>query len=106
MKNAQELIDVLEKVNEDQYYQDSYFNIDASCGCAMQHFELHKFGKRNLKFGYVHYFDLDQDQADYIFGHKEAIKGIARVNGWPIPTEFTVKSAIERIRFINKLTKK
>lgn len=109
MKNAKELIDILKDVSEDRFDQDLYgaFANPMGCGCAMHHFEVSKFGRnvRSNEFDHNKYFGLDSSEWFYIFGACETINEVAKIMSWPTCEEFTVQTAIERIKFIDKLHK-
>lgn len=111
MKNAQELIDAIKNVPSSRFNQRFYCDYDKDnnpCGCVMLHFELFKFGKRNISLpplDYKRYFSIDSDAYWYIFGDPMDIQDRARKREWPLSKGFTVQSAIERIKFIDNLTK-
>ena len=109
MKNAQELIDAIKDVPEELFDQNYYdYSDKKNCGCIMYHYEMKKNGKLNPDtevYEYADYFDISFVAWSYIFANDFIINDTAQNNGWPICEEFTVQSAIERIKFIDSLTK-
>ena len=103
MKNAQELIDAIKDVPDEFFHQNHYYDHSKRCGCIMHHYEM----KKNCAFAdadqYQDYFYLNLDEWRYIFASKVLINDTAAKNGWPICEEFTVESAIDRIKFIDSL---
>ena len=111
MNNAQELIDAVKDVPVSMFNQRFYCQHDKDnnpCGCVMLHFELYKFGRRKGTYSpidYKRYFAIDSDAYWYIFGDPMDIQATARKREWPLSKGFTVQSAIERIKFVDNLTK-
>lgn len=107
MKNAQELIDAIKDVPDELFDQNFYQDGRPQCGCVMYHYETNTFGKLvdYDEFNYHSFFELTIDEANYLFGNPYSIRQTSVIKDWPRPEEFTVQSAIERIKFIDSLTK-
>ena len=106
MKNAQELIDAIKDMPEELFDQNNY-SYRKHCGCIMHHYEIKKNGRLDAHANvneYQEYFDITFDEWLYLFASGPSINDTAQNNGWPICEEFTVQSAIERIKFIDSLT--
>lgn len=102
MRDLQQLIDAIKDVPDHKFDQNSYSVLGCEGGCVMHWFEKKTFGKLVTGYDYKD-FGLGDDEDAYIFDDAAVIKEVAELRGWPIPKNFDVKSAIERIEFIKKL---
>ena len=108
MKNAQELIDAIKDVPEELFDQNLYEDVvRPQCGCVMHHYEMNKYLQHNDNCDrewYLNYFDLSVNEWRYIFGSIPLIRTVSTICEFPVDLEFTVQSAIERIKFIDSLS--